>query len=56
VTDPVSFFVRSTWFDADFFATGILDGARVAMLTERARALCACWAVDEARFVRTQPA
>jgi hypothetical protein len=56
VTDPRSFLVRSTWFDADFFATGLLDGPRFVALTERAAALCACWAVDESRFVPTRAA
>ncbi len=50
VTDPAAFFVRSTWFDEDFFATGILDARRFDALTEAVAALCACWAVDERRF------
>ena len=54
VADPRSFFVRSTWFDADFFATGVLDAARFDELAERAGALCACFAVDESRFSATR--
>lgn len=54
VADRTSFFVRSTWFDADFFATGLLDAARFEELTELAAALCACWAVDESRFSGTR--
>jgi hypothetical protein len=56
VNDRRGFLVHSTWFDADFFATGILDGAHFTALVERAAALCACWAVDESRFVPTRPA
>ncbi len=50
VSDPKTFLVRSTWFDADFFATGVLDPKRFVVLAERAAALCACYAVDESRF------
>lgn len=50
VENPRAFFVRSTWFDADFFATGVVDAARFAELADRASALCACYAVDESRF------
>lgn len=54
VADRSTFFVRSTWFDADFFATGVLDADRFAELAERAGALCACFAVDESRFSATR--
>jgi hypothetical protein len=50
VADAKTFLVRSTWFDADFFATGMLDPRRFGELAEHAAALCACWAVDEAWF------
>jgi hypothetical protein len=50
VVDARTFFVRSTWFDADFFATGVLDAARFGELAEHAAAICACYAVDESRF------
>ena len=50
VADRTSFFVRSTWFDADFVATGVLDPERFAELAACAQALCACFAVDESRF------
>jgi hypothetical protein len=51
VRDARAFLVRSTWFDADFFATGVLDEERFAALADAAAALCACYAVDETRFV-----
>jgi hypothetical protein len=50
VTDPRTFLVRSTWFDADFFATGVLDEPRFAELAAAGAAICACYAVDETRF------
>lgn len=54
VEDRTAFFVRSTWFDADFFATGILDPARFDELAECAAALCESFAVDESRFSATR--
>ncbi|MCC6763249.1 MAG: hypothetical protein IT293_01180 [Deltaproteobacteria bacterium] len=50
VADARAFLVRSTWFASDCFATGLVDADMFAELDERAAALCACWAVDEARF------
>ncbi len=52
VADPGTFLARSTWFDGDFFATGVLDETRFGALADAAAALCACWTVDETRFVR----
>jgi hypothetical protein len=52
VADPQTYFVRSTWFDADFFATGVLDGPRFAELVRAGAAICGAHAVDEARFTR----
>ncbi len=54
VADRTTFFVRSTWFDADFFVTGVLGPDRLTELAERAAALCACWRVDESRFSATR--
>lgn len=54
VTDPMTFFARSTWFDTDFLATGVLDAAKLGDLTERAAAICACYAVDASRFNATR--
>ncbi|MCZ2111073.1 MAG: hypothetical protein LC118_16140 [Dehalococcoidia bacterium] len=53
VADAYTFLVRSTWFDRDFFATGLLDEQSFAVLDERAAALCAAYAVDESRFNAT---
>jgi hypothetical protein len=52
VADPRAFLVRSTWFEADFFATGVLNPERFAALADAAEAICDCYAVDETRFVR----
>jgi hypothetical protein len=54
VADAKTFLVRSTWFDADFFATGMLDPRRFVELAEAAAMLCGCWAVDESRFSAKQ--
>jgi hypothetical protein len=50
VAERDRFFVRSTWFDADFFATGVLDVPAFSALARAAAAICACYAVDETRF------
>ena len=48
--DRRTFFVASTWFDADFIATGVLTAERFDALTAAVAALCATYAVDERRF------
>jgi hypothetical protein len=50
VPDPAEFFVTSTWFDRDFFATGILDPARFAALADGVGRLCAGYAIDSAKL------
>jgi hypothetical protein len=48
--DPRAYFLRSTWFDADFFATGTLDKARFDGLVTAVARICECYEVDESRF------
>jgi hypothetical protein len=55
ISDPRTYFVRSTWFDADFFVTGVVDPDRFAALASAAARVNAAYAVDESRF-RTPPA
>jgi hypothetical protein len=50
VADRRTFFLRSTWFDADFFDRGILDAARFDTLSTAVSAICDCYAVDETKF------
>lgn len=50
VPDPRTYFLRSTWFDADFLETGVLDAERFAELAGAAAEICACYAVDDTRF------
>jgi hypothetical protein len=50
VADRRAYFLQSTWFDADFFATGALDAARFDLLAATVQALCATYSVDETRF------
>jgi hypothetical protein len=52
VADRRTFFLRSTWFDADFIDTGVLDEATFDALASAVAAICDCYAVDEARFSR----
>lgn len=45
-----SFFLQSTWFDADFIATGLLDETRFDALAGAATRICDGYAVDERWF------
>ena len=50
VSDPAEFFLRSTWFDADFFATGVLDMSSFVALTVAVQRICTTYQVDERHF------
>lgn len=50
VADRRTFFLRSTWFDTDFFASGALTEACFDELAAAVAAICDCYAVDESRF------
>jgi hypothetical protein len=54
VNDPVEFFVHSTWFDADFFTTGVLDRQRFVALAAAVQRVCATYQIDEACFHRVR--
>jgi hypothetical protein len=56
IADPRGYLADSTWFDADFFASGALDEPRFDALAEGVARLCACYALDESRFVSARPA
>lgn len=47
VRNPRDFFVHSTWFADDFFATGALTPERFDLLAASLNRLCACHRVDE---------
>jgi hypothetical protein len=48
--DRRAYFLQSTWFDADFFATGALDAAQFDLLANSVQALCATYQVAETRI------
>ena len=50
MADPQAYFFEATWFEADFFESGILDGEKFEELTQAAARLCRAHAVDETRF------
>ncbi len=50
VADARTFFMRSTWFDTDFMATGIVDDPQFDALSAAVRRICDAYAVDERRF------
>jgi hypothetical protein len=52
VADPAEFFLRSTWFDADFFATGVLDPPRFLTLAATVQRIYSTYAVDERHVCR----
>lgn len=54
VPDPRAYFLLSTWFEADFLASGVLDGASFDRLTAAVAAQCDGYAIDEHR-VRPVP-
>ncbi|MDX2167757.1 MAG: hypothetical protein SF182_11860 [Deltaproteobacteria bacterium] len=47
VADRRTFFWRSTWFDADFIDTGILDAGRFAALDAAVAAVCGAYAAAD---------
>jgi len=51
IEDPRTYFYEMTWFEADFFDTGILDEDRLDALSDAARALCRAHEIDEDKFV-----
>jgi hypothetical protein len=51
VADRRTFFVRSTGFDADFIAPGLVDDARFDALVAAVGRICDAYAVDEERFI-----
>ncbi len=48
--DPRTYFLETTWFEADFFETGILDEAGLDALDAAAAELCRAHEVDESHF------
>ena len=50
VEDRRTFFLGSTWFDADFLASGILAESSFDRLVHAAGDLCDTYVVDESRF------
>jgi hypothetical protein len=54
VDDPRRYLLASTWFDAEYLETGILDEARLDRLLETVGRLLDCYAVDESRFVTSR--
>ena len=58
VEDPESYFFEMTWFETDFFETGVVSESQFADLLQTAQALCDAHAIDEGRFAelpRAQP-
>jgi hypothetical protein len=51
VADPRRFLLDSTWFEADFLASGVLTTARFDQLADAVAALCDGYAVDQSRFL-----
>lgn len=50
VADPRTFFLRSTWFDADFLSTGIINEDGFDALVAAVGCICDAYGVDEKWF------
>lgn len=50
VEERAEYFLRSTWFDADFLASGILDRTAFDTLTAAVAEICRSFAVEESKF------
>jgi hypothetical protein len=50
VADARTFFLRSTWCDADFLDSGVLRESDLDALAAAVAAICDCYDVDESRF------
>ena len=48
--DPSAYFIYSTGFYHDFLAAGVIDDKRFRQLAGDVARLCACYALDDARF------
>lgn len=51
VEDPRAYFFETTWFESDFFDTGILDEERLDLLATAAHRLCDAHRIETERFV-----
>ena len=50
VADPLTFFLRSTWFAEQYFRHGILTEAQFQELLALVGDLCGCYRIDESKF------
>lgn len=50
VDDREDYFLRSTWFDADFIATGVMDREMFRALATGVGDICRAFQVDESKF------
>lgn len=55
VEDPESYFLEMTWFETDFFETGVVSESQLADVLRAAQALCDAHAIDEGRFAELPP-
>jgi hypothetical protein len=54
VDDPMAYFFESTWFREMFIEPGIVTRERFETLVEAMRAICACYAIDDAAIQLTR--
>ena len=50
VDDREEYFLRSTWFDADFIAAGVMNRDAFQSLAGAVGAVCGAFEVDESKF------
>ncbi len=50
IPDPLSWLMKSTWFEARFLRTGVVTQALFERLVATIGAICACYEIDETKF------
>ncbi|MBI1816266.1 MAG: hypothetical protein HYR72_14910 [Deltaproteobacteria bacterium] len=50
ITDPLAYFLGSTWFAEEYLQPGSVTAAQLTRLLDTVGALCDCYAIDESKF------
>lgn len=50
IEDPMSFFVKSTWFAEHYYRPGVVTEEQFQQVVNLVGAICDCYAIDESKF------
>jgi hypothetical protein len=50
IEDPMSWFLKSTWFTERFIQPGIISEASFERLITKVTQICDCYQIDESKF------